>query len=261
MTGCLPSLQTSVEIVINLGFAIPYNHRRPPNPSFSMRYIRNHWNLVRCHHPFRLQSIRYDQSERRLVASNLFATQTVTGGLFGVAILAFASRVYIRVRIQKQFFIEDVLILFAVGCLVSVIYLAYTLMQTLYDAIWFDVNGFNSTFVWGLGHISNQVKKERIEISLSWLVVCLVKMAYLFFFRRLVSRLRGFNIWWWCVVAVVVSAALVSLMLPWLICLHLTSKQPLGKWHLSGSHTLLIIAPGQPACWLPIWAKWSVAIR
>lgn len=53
--------------------------------------------------------------------------------------------------------------------------------------------------------IPTETKEVNAMAMLWWLVLFPIKFAYLFFFRKLVFRLKRIEIWWWCVTAFMVS--------------------------------------------------------
>lgn len=46
---------------------------------------------------------------------------------------------------------------------------------------------------------------------LFWTCLYCIKLSFLLFFRRLRAKVRGREIWWWCVLAVAVTGWLVSI--------------------------------------------------
>lgn len=66
------------------------------------------------------------------------------------------------------------------------------------------------------------VKETNAAITLWWFVIFPVKLAYLLFFRRLISRVPNLNIWWWFVAIFTVAAGCTCLAASWLTCPHFT---------------------------------------
>ena len=154
----------------------------------------------------------------------------MTGVLFGLAIIIYATRTYIRARIVKQFSTEDVLLLFAVICLCAVTGLAYSSIHNLYDSLAVILHGVESGLLFNLlEEIPKTSKENNAATTLWWLIIFPVKLAYLFFFRRLISRVRELNIWWWCVIGFTVPAGLVCIAASWLTCPYFTIQKVLCK--------------------------------
>ncbi|MCJ1389307.1 hypothetical protein MMC18_002163 [Xylographa bjoerkii] len=155
---------------------------------------------------------------------SITANRAVTGTLFGVAIISYATRTYIRAIFLKQFSTEDGFLLFAVICLCCATGLAYSSMQAQYDSLAVIINGAEGGLIFTLLDELPQIsKEENAAATLWWFVIVPVKMAYLFFFRRLISRLRNFNIWWWCVIAFTIPAGLACVAASWLTCPYFTA--------------------------------------
>lgn len=151
--------------------------------------------------------------------------QVVTGILFGLAILAYAVRVYIRNWTHRQFFAEDALLLLAVVCLCCQTGLAYDSMPFQYDILAVILHQDNSgvtALLNDLPEIPKVSMEDNAASTLWWLVIFPVKLAYLFFFRRLISRIGDLKIYWWCVLAYTIPAGLVSVAASWLTCPYFT---------------------------------------
>ncbi|KAL9589533.1 MAG: hypothetical protein Q9203_001669 [Teloschistes exilis] len=66
---------------------------------------------------------------------SIAANRGVTCALFGLAIIAFIIRSYVRLRIMKQFFTEDFMLAFAVICLCGSTALVVASLQEQYDEL------------------------------------------------------------------------------------------------------------------------------
>ena len=144
--------------------------------------------------------------------------QGATGALFGLAIITYLARTYIRTRVLKQFFMEDALLSFAVVCLCATTGMAYASMQNQYDAlaaIILYIAGFDAP-------IPRIMKLDNAATTLWWCVIYPVKLAFLFFFRRLIIRWRNLYRWWWCAMAFTAVALAVSVAAGWLTCPYVT---------------------------------------
>lgn len=127
--------------------------------------------------------------------------------MFGTAILAAAIRTYIRVIKLKQFAIEDGLLLFAVAILGGVTVVYYLALNNMYELIDPILLGMGDQLLVDiLKNISTESKESNAGAILSWLVLFPIKFAYLFFFRKLVTRLGKIQKWLWCVMACMVCA-------------------------------------------------------
>ena len=62
------------------------------------------------------------------------------------------------------------------------------------------------------------IKLQNAFSMLVWATIFLVKFSFLVFFKRLVSRIKSLEIWWWTVFAIVACCGLVCIPLGWYIC-------------------------------------------
>lgn len=139
--------------------------------------------------------------------------------MFGLAIITYVTRAYIRARILKQFLAEDALLLLAVVCLCGTTALTYKSMQNQYDALAAILHNAGSDALVGLiNEIPTTSKLENAAATLWWGVIFPVKLAFLFFFRRLIARWHSLSIWWGCAMALTVAAFAVSIAADWLTC-------------------------------------------
>lgn len=80
-------------------------------------------------------------------------------------------------------------------------------------------NGVDPTLLLGVvNDILRTIKEEEALNTINWFVIFQVKLAFLFFFRRLVYRVRDLRIWWYFVVVFTLLAGLVSLAASWFTC-------------------------------------------
>jgi magnesium-transporting ATPase (P-type) len=145
--------------------------------------------------------------------------------LFGVAISTYITHSYIRARIQNQFGIDDALQLFAVICLCGTTGMAFSTLQGRYDSMQVILHADMDPSSKYMNKAPSRVNMTVAQATLWWLVIFAVKLAYLFFFRRLIIRLRNLEIWWWCVVVFTIAAGLASLALSWLNCASFTPEE------------------------------------
>lgn len=103
-------------------------------------------------------------------------------------------------------------------------------MQDQYDSLAVILHGAQSALLFPLlDKIPKIAKEENAASTLWWFILFPVKLAYLFFFRRLISRLHGLNTWWWCVTVLTVLMGLVSVAMVWLTCPYFTIEGVLCK--------------------------------
>ncbi|MCJ1324812.1 hypothetical protein MMC10_001474 [Thelotrema lepadinum] len=147
------------------------------------------------------------------------ANRIVSATLFGIAITTYAVRTYIRARLMKRFLADDYLLLFAVICLIAGTGLDFANKQHEYDLFVAVLNDPDSVLLLSLlPSIPTIFKEEDAVQTIWWFVIFPVKLAFLFFFRRLVHRLRNLKIWWYCITTFTVLAGLTCVAVTWLSC-------------------------------------------
>ena len=132
-------------------------------------------------------------------------------------------RSYIRICIHKKVQVEDFILLFAVVCLCAATGLGYATLTTQYALLQLVHHGYEDDLAFELlGEIPIISKQENAATNFWWLVIFSVKMAFLFFFRRLTFRLRSLKLWWWFATTLTIIAGLVSIATSWLTCPYFT---------------------------------------
>lgn len=145
--------------------------------------------------------------------------------------IAFVIRSYIGIRIHKKVHVEDFILLIAVVSLCAATALSYFTLTAQYELIQVVLHGLKDDLAFELlGQIPRISKEENAVTNTWWLVIYSVKLAFLFFFRRLISRLRTLNIWWWFATVLTIIAGLVSVAVSWLTCPYFTIEGLLCEW-------------------------------
>lgn len=152
----------------------------------------------------------------------------VTGALFGLAIITYGIRTYVRACILRQFSAEYVFLLLGVVCLCGGISLIFHTMAYHYDllAVLLDgrENKLSFDFIKAIPMISKEINAAH---TLGWCVLFSVKLTYLLFFRRLISRVHNLNTWWWFVFIFTIAAGCTCLAVVWINCPYFTIKRML----------------------------------
>ncbi|MCJ1251121.1 hypothetical protein MMC30_008352 [Trapelia coarctata] len=170
--------------------------------------------------------------EARIV---LPANQAITGILFGLAFIAYIIRAYIRARIFKQFTTEDALLLITIICLGAATTMIFLIMPDMYRAVRIttivhepplDGSG-TPELLKALQDVERNIYLQKMTTSVTtvwYFSLFSVKLAYLFFFRRLISKLRHLYKWWYFTVACTLAAGIVSIIAAWLTCPYFTPE-------------------------------------
>jgi hypothetical protein len=112
------------------------------------------------------------------------------------------SRLYIRVFVQREFTFDDGLILVGFSCLVAGLVLFYTIAEEQFLVSDLTYNGVDALFRappnW-LDQVMDYEKQVINSLLCTWAAIVCVKMSFIFFFRKLVERIRSMMIFWWVV--------------------------------------------------------------
>lgn len=117
-----------------------------------------------------------------------------------LCLISASARFYIRIRLQKQFSIDDGILLFGIACLVCAMVLLFTFIDKMYvvgaseaglPGLVFPLDFLDQAF--------DFQKLVTVSLILTWCSIVAVKFSYLFLFRKLIDRIRPLVIYWWFV--------------------------------------------------------------
>lgn len=118
--------------------------------------------------------------------------------LFALCLASACVRYYVRIYIQRQFSIDDGILLFGIACLVSAIVLLHSFIDELYlvGALQEGTPGISlpSDFI---SQAFDFGKLSTVAQVLTWCSLASVKFSYLFLFKKLIDRIRPMIIYWW----------------------------------------------------------------
>ena len=121
--------------------------------------------------------------------------------LFALCLTSASARFYVRIRIQKQFSIDDGVLLFGIACLISAMALLFTFVDKMYLVGALE-NGIPMVQLPAdfIEQAFDFQKLVVIALILTWCSMASVKFSYLFLFKKLINRVRSILIYWWFVV-------------------------------------------------------------
>ena len=113
-----------------------------------------------------------------------------------------SARLYIRIRLQKKFSIDDGLLIVALCCLIIALSMMYSCaINNMYFEEAFTTNLPGAHLPADPLQDANAFHKwATIILMLSWCAIVAVKFSFLFFFRKLIDRIPSLVIYWWIVV-------------------------------------------------------------
>lgn len=111
--------------------------------------------------------------------------------------------------------VDDLFLWIAVTCMTA----ATGVLYHLYPYLYMEMSLAQGIDV---GHSTESIvtttKLGVTAAMLIWAAIFCVKFSFLFFFRRLVYRVRRVGVWWWVVFGILVPGACVCIPLSLLVC-------------------------------------------
>ena len=119
--------------------------------------------------------------------------------LFALCICSVSTRCYIRFHIQKQFSLDDGILLFGVACLAAAIGLLMAFIDRMYVVSASESGDFPNTPIPADFAEQSYSFQKLVDVALvlTWFSIVSVKFSYLFLFRRLISRIPQLVTYWW----------------------------------------------------------------
>lgn len=153
------------------------------------------------------------------ISENAF--KGASGAMFALAIMAAASRTFIRLHPVPRITLDDTLLLFACVCLTASTGLLLDLVPREYlqerlnfgqlETLPFPISDLPGVTV-------HTVSILDAYTVFSWMVIYAAKFCYLIFFRQLVDRLRPMVIYWQCVMVITFLLGALSLCETFIAC-------------------------------------------
>ena len=134
-----------------------------------------------------------------------------------MALLLASARTYIRYQRFRRLFVDDGFLFAAAVSLIIATSLVYVNAPFVYVQINVEA-GLQpppENFVQQL--ILDQKTQDAATVFL-WVAIFGVKFSFMACFRNLVRRLRNLTIWWWCVLAVLIPAAIICMCGSFIAC-------------------------------------------
>ncbi len=150
--------------------------------------------------------------------------QGVAGALYGISIIAAASRTAIKVRKRQPLQTDDIFLFLACACLTASTALIFKLLSSVFLAeanfVVLDPTSvqFPPNFVRSIVSYQREI---YAFLSLSSGTIFSVKFSFLFFFRLLIDRLNGIVTYWKIVVVITIVCFIYSVISFLIACPHL----------------------------------------
>ena len=157
--------------------------------------------------------------------------------LLVLCIFSVSARLYIRLRIQKHFGIDDGIVLFGTACLIAAIAVILLYIDRMYMVEAFTYYGPEAEFT--LDPIQNIYFFHDILITvlcLTWSVLVAVKFCFLVLFKKLVDRMQPMVTWWWFAAIFNAVVSVTGLVVGIAGCPHYGNSPEIGNVHARVVH-------------------------
>lgn len=154
---------------------------------------------------------------RQSFTAILTRTQVGIFTVLAISIITILARVALRLQRTHSLAFDDYFLIVALITLVG----ACAVQQHYRDITYMILNTSSGNEIPPASIAKDSVTETQILTATSvllWTSIFCVKFSFLFFFRKLISRLRALQIYWWVVFAVVLAGALTSIPMSFFEC-------------------------------------------
>ncbi|KAF2190001.1 hypothetical protein K469DRAFT_722941 [Zopfia rhizophila CBS 207.26] len=140
---------------------------------------------------------------------NRQAFMVSTSTLFAIVLISLILRFLVRIRVQKQFAIDDGFLILGMCCFITAMATMYTTtMDRMYMLVALQTHapGVIPPQDW-LQESYEFHKWVTVVLILAWCAIAAVKFSILFFFKKLIDRFQSLNVFW-CITVVFNTGAL-----------------------------------------------------
>ena len=138
-----------------------------------------------------------------------------------VALIAAGVRTYFRLRKFHRLAIDDCFLLLSAATFTGSIACAWLLR----DNVYLQVEAGLGTIPFNPDSIGVYLMGDKLYLAAStliWASLFSIKFSFMFFFQNLVRRVRKVEIYWWAVMAILVSSAMVNIFFGFFMCTDFT---------------------------------------
>lgn len=114
----------------------------------------------------------------------------------------------IRLRLQRQLFVDDIFLFLGFMCLCVSVGLVWRASHGIFAETQ-QINDADGSYLYSL----SMDRIGGVYIIVIYITIYFIKLSFLFFFRILVRRDRKMTIYWWTVFAIIIFTLCVSLVI------------------------------------------------
>jgi hypothetical protein len=134
-----------------------------------------------------------------------------------IIVIAAIVRLGVKIRNDRRLEIDDGFLVVALCCSLA----AWVFVWQIRDLIYLQMEmvlGMKEIELEDLNSMLVYFKWYNASMVLTWMAVYSVKLSFMFFFRKLISRVRPLEIYWWAIMAVLIPSAIFSAFFGFWIC-------------------------------------------
>ncbi|KAL8860836.1 MAG: hypothetical protein Q9178_002866 [Gyalolechia marmorata] len=151
------------------------------------------------------------------------AKQIGIGFMLAVAVSLALGRIFIRAKLNRKIYVDDGFFFLAVVTLIAGTIMTYLDIPYIY----LQQNVGAGTQAPPPDFTQQLIKSVKIQYSAAVLLsttIFAVKLAFLAFFRGLIRRLKKLEIWWWCVLAIVIPSSIILICSIFITCAYFDER-------------------------------------
>ncbi|KAL8727524.1 MAG: hypothetical protein Q9166_005995 [cf. Caloplaca sp. 2 TL-2023] len=149
------------------------------------------------------------------------------GFMLAVAVSLAIGRIYIRASLSDRIYVDDGFFCLGVVTLIAGTVMTYLDIRYIYlqQNVGAGIQAPPADFV---QQLIRSVKIQDSAVVLLSATVFAVKLAFLALFHSLIRRLKKLEIWWWCVLAIVIPSSIILVCSNFISCAYF-DERILGK--------------------------------
>lgn len=147
--------------------------------------------------------------------------------MFAIALLGILGRFYIRLRIHKQFSIDDGILILGTCCLISSLGMTFSEIDYMYtvEALTLGEMTISQLPPAYPDRVIYYRKMNNASLILTWLTIVSIKFSFLALFKKLIDRIRPLVVYWWIIAVFNGAVAIYGATVPILACPALSSTE------------------------------------
>ena len=163
---------------------------------------------------------------------NVDVCQIVLGLFCGLAITTMIARLALRIMTRHKLYLDDFVLLLGLACLSAATYLIYTFSHTIFLSNAVRLDPSITLTLDEITQLINSLKIIYSFLALIWTTTYSVKLSFLIFFKKMISRVsKKIIIYYRIVIVITIIAWMFVVSEPFILCPYFgmkTGKSLLG---------------------------------